>query len=48
MSVEIPLAGRDPSVPLPATTNLIGALSWGLSGAPPLPKTIYLDDLFFE
>jgi hypothetical protein len=48
LTIEIPIAGRDPSVPLPAKTNLIGALSWGIPMTPALPKTIYMDDLFFE
>jgi hypothetical protein len=46
--IEIPLAMRDPSAPVPATTNLIGAMSWGVPAPPGLPKTIFLDDIFFE
>jgi hypothetical protein len=46
--IEIPLAMRDPSLPLPATTDLIGAMSWAVPMTPGLPKTIFLDDLFFE
>jgi len=46
--IEIPLVGRDPSAPLPTTTNLIGALSWAVPAIPSLPKTIFLDDIFFE
>jgi hypothetical protein len=46
--IEIPLATRDPSVPLPDKTNLIGALSWALAATPGLPKTIFLDDLVYE
>jgi hypothetical protein len=46
--IEIPLATRDPSVPVPAATNLIGALAWSLAATPGLPKTIFLDDLYVE
>jgi hypothetical protein len=45
---EIPLQGRDPSAPLPASTTLIGAFSWALSATPGLPKTVYLDDIVYE
>jgi hypothetical protein len=46
--IEIPLTGRDPSVPLPASTNLIGALSWAIPATPGLPKTVFLDDVVYE
>jgi hypothetical protein len=46
--VEIPILSRDPSAPIPATTNLIGAFSWAIPATPGLPKTIYLDDLVYE
>jgi hypothetical protein len=46
--MELPLTMRDPSATPAATTNLIGALSWGIPATPGLPKTIFLDDIFFE
>jgi hypothetical protein len=46
--IEIPIGMRDPSMPLPDKVNLIGAMSWALPATPGLPKTIYLDDIFFE
>jgi hypothetical protein len=46
--IEIPILSRDPSAPVPATTNLIGAFLWAMSSTPGLPKTVYLDDLVYE
>src|SRR5207247_9670241 len=46
--ISIPLTPRDPSVPLPSTTNIIGAFSWALPSSPGLPKTIFIDDLVYE
>ena len=46
--IEIPIMARQPGAPVPATTNLIGAFSWGISASGGLPKTVYIDDLFYE
>jgi hypothetical protein len=46
--VTIPILPRSASIPLTDTINLIGAFAWSLPSTPGLPKTIYLDDLFFE
>jgi hypothetical protein len=46
--IEIPILGRDSSASLPSSTELIGAFSWALSSTPGLPKTVYLDDIFYE
>ncbi len=47
--LEIPIGARDPASPLPSTTLLIGAFAWSVAGnTSPLPKTVYIDDLFYE
>jgi hypothetical protein len=46
--IEIPIMSRQPGVPVPATTHLIGAFSWGISASPGLPKTVYVDDIAYE
>jgi len=46
--VTIPILPRSADIPLTDTINLIGAFAWSLPATPGLPKTIYVDDLFFE
>jgi hypothetical protein len=46
--VTIPILARSATIPLSDTINLIGAFAWSLPSTPGLPKTIYVDDLFFE
>jgi len=48
LKLSIPLAARDVSMNVPATTLLIGAFSWATPSNAALPKTIYIDDLVYE